>query len=73
MAKPPNKAPTQLELRLLSDLKARSGPGTSVGSFAQAKESGHDQAPPFKGRASETDMDVYRAISGNYFDSINKP
>lgn len=68
MTKLQDKAARQLELSLLSDVKARPEKAT-----ARAVEVPHraELASTPEG-ASESDMSVYRQIAGNYFDSLRK-
>lgn len=70
MTKRQDRLSQQLELRLLSDFKAK--PDVS-----KANDTAHEmrrdaQAASTNEGASENDMSVYRGIASNYFDCLRK-
>jgi hypothetical protein len=68
MTKLQDRSSQQLELRLLSDLKAK--PEVSKANDAEVKRDA--QPASTNAGASEHDMSVYRKIASNYFDSLRK-
>lgn len=70
MTKPQTAAKQQLELRLLSDLKAGGSTGPRADTAEKASRSTRTGLP--LPSASEKDRAVYERISNNYFSSIRK-
>ena len=70
MTKLQDRASQQLELRLLSDLKAK--PEVSKATEGAAEVRRDAQQVSTQEGASEKDLSVYRQIASNYFGSLRK-